>query len=45
MRIMHEIIRSIVALAAVLSISACADGRACPPGTHLGPWGHACHPN
>ncbi len=42
---MKIIIGSLLALSAALSLGACADGRPCPPGYHLGPWGHACHPN
>lgn len=41
---MKTILGSLLALSAVLSLSACADGRACPPGYHVGYWGH-CHPN
>ena len=41
---MRMFIKSIVAFAAVVSLSACATGRECPPGMHAGYWGH-CHPN
>jgi hypothetical protein len=44
-RVMKTILQSILALTAVLTLSACASDRPCPPGSHLGPWGHACHPN
>jgi len=45
---MHVIAKSLLALAVVLSLSACASGpgwRACPPGSHLGPYGRHCLPN
>ena len=42
---MKLILGSLLALTAVMSLSACADGgRLCPPGYHAGYWGH-CHPN
>ncbi len=42
---MPAFVRALVALTVVLSLGACAYDRPCPPGTHLGPWGRACHPN
>ena len=43
---MKTLLGSLLALGAVLSLAACADdGRPCPPGYHLGYWGHSCHPN
>ncbi len=43
--VMKVLLSSILAVAAVMSLSACASDRPCPPGTHVGPWGHACRPN
>ncbi len=43
---MPLLVKSLLALAVVMSLSACAtDGRVCPPGSHLGPHGHRCVDN
>ncbi len=43
---MPVLVKSLLAIAAVLSLSACVTGgRVCPPGSHLGPFGHRCVDN
>jgi hypothetical protein len=42
---MKILLNSILAAVAVFTLSACASDRPCPRGYHLGPEGHACHPN
>jgi predicted small lipoprotein YifL len=43
---MPILIKSILALAAIMSLAACANGPdVCPDGTHVGPLGHHCQPN
>ncbi|MGI9169414.1 MAG: hypothetical protein ACR2FH_04460 [Caulobacteraceae bacterium] len=39
---MPALIKSLLALATVLTLSACADSGVCPDGTHLGRFGHHC---
>jgi hypothetical protein len=41
---MPILIKSLLALATIMSLAACATGS-CPDGTHLGRFGHHCYPN